>query len=312
MNKIDREVVAAAANIAGLSDFTGYYTELGGGELNDTYLVHCEARDVILRVSRHPERNALRREERALRLLESTTGLPAVIFFSEDATIDGHTWIIEEYQPGQHVERLSIGQFQSLGALLAKIHSTQGDGVCLSPWDTLVSNCHRFGDEAYLMAHPDERLQKCMLALKERSIEISVPDRIQALRHCDVTPSNTLVDDERVALIDWELSGFGDPMTDFSTGYWSDMELNNGRWRQQLSDEESQALYRGYVDNGGVLDEELARFYELVDKASVAAYLYWRLRVSDWQTRNGMDRQYEVDYENVILSLERALIKPFL
>lgn len=183
----------------------------------------------------------------------------------------------------------------------------QGDSKCLGAWDMLVKNCHSFGDESYLLRHPDDRLGKSMRALKERSAEVFVPDRLQVLRHCDITPSNTLVDGNSVSLIDWEFSGFGDPMSDFSTGYWTDMEYNNGKWRQQLSDKERQALYQGYAGNGGVLNEKLARFYELVDKAGAAAYLYWRLHVSDWQAQDGMQEQYEVDYENIVLSLEAAL-----
>lgn len=294
------QYIAQGANLV---DYVDDFTELGGGELNDTFLLHCETRDIVVRISRHAGRDELRREARALKLLENIGNIPELIFFDEHKRVNDRAFIVESYQSGQCVERLSLRQFQALGALLAEIHKVQSDNVCPDPWSMIVSNCHRFGDESYLLNHPDVRLRRQFQSLKEKAAIVNANSKPQSLRHCDITPSNTLVDGENVSLIDWELSGFGDPMTDFSTGYWSDMELNNGKWRQQLSDEERQALYDGYAIGGGIIDEHLVLFYEMVDKIGVAAYLYWRLHVSDWQANDGMSEQYAIDYEKILLSL---------
>lgn len=306
--KIDKLAIDTMAQnaikVAGILDYSGSYTELGGGELNDTFLLHCDAQDIIMRISRHPGRTALKREARALRLLEGVSGAPKLIFFDEESQQDEKIWILESYQSGQHVKRLSIEQFQTLGTLLAGVHKIQGNNQCPDPWSIAVNNCHRFGDESYLLAHPDTRLQKQFQILKDQSKLFATHPKVERLRHCDVTPSNTLVNGEDISLIDWELSGFGDPMTDFSTGYWSDMELNNGKWRQKISYDERQALYGGYTDAGGTIDEHKILFYEFLDKIGVAAYLYWRMYVSDWQVLDGMEKQYRTDYEKILRSLE--------
>ncbi len=292
---------------AGLVGYSGSYTELGGGELNDTYVLHGDAEDVVLRISKYPGRSALRREDQALQLLQHVPCVPKLVYFDSNDQHRGKTWIVETLQPGQHKKRLSVQQFRSLGRLLANVHQVQIDTACSSPWSVVISNCDRFGDEEYLLNHPDERLRHYFHSIKEESARFDVRLKKQCLRHCDITPGNTLVHVTDVALIDWELSGFGDPMTDFSTGYWSDIELNNGRWRQKLSDGEREALYQGYTENGGVIDEQLVLFYEILDKAAAASYLYWRLYTSDWQKDDSAERQYKLDYEKIIESLNRAL-----
>ncbi len=48
-------------------------------------------------------------------------------------------------------------------------------------------------------------------------MQYPVDDLELSLIHGDATPSNVLVDGQKINLIDWEFARFSDPMRDFST-----------------------------------------------------------------------------------------------
>ena len=80
---------------------------------------------------------------------------------------------------------------------------------------------------------------------------------IPALIHLDVAPSNILVNgDNGGGLIDWEFAKFSDPMAEFSTVFYDDMEYNNGKWCIQITDKERTALLDGYQKGGGEVYEQ--------------------------------------------------------
>ncbi len=70
----EREITQAVAQ-SGLTGYTGQFQPLGGGELNDTFLLVCDSGPVVLRVARYADEQGLRHEAKALSLL-STAGVP--------------------------------------------------------------------------------------------------------------------------------------------------------------------------------------------------------------------------------------------
>jgi predicted Ser/Thr protein kinase len=99
--------ISEAAKVGGLKSFKGNYQVLGGGEINDTFLLHFVDKKAILRIAKHSDQKSLHQEARALMLLNSTK-IPKLIYFDENSRINGRQWILESYISGNTVKRLSI------------------------------------------------------------------------------------------------------------------------------------------------------------------------------------------------------------
>jgi thiamine kinase-like enzyme len=127
------------------------------------------------------------------------------------------------------------------------------------------------------------------------------------LIHGDATPSNILIQNDNVSLIDWEFSKYKDPMAEFSTIFYEDMEYNQGKWRVHITVEEKRALYNGYTSAGGEIDEEQIGFWMNFDKLGAAIFLYWRMNHSQRDASAEQKAQYRVDYDNIISSLKQYL-----
>lgn len=291
-------------NIAKVEGFTGEYTALGGGEVNNTYKLNFPDKHLILRVAKDEGQSTLQYEARALELLNSPF-IPKLIYFSEKHLIHNRLWILESYLPGEIQARLSPDQFYNLGQLLAMVHQVTSNESGVNLKEQFVYACRAFVDEDCLYNHPDPILQQLIRKAFGEFEELQpvYATVTPTLIHQDATPSNILVDGNDVALIDWEFSKFNDPMCDFSTIYYEDMEYNRGKWRIQIREDEKLALFDGYRSAGGELDESRIKFWIRFDKLGAAIFLYWRLNQSTRTTHANEIAQYKHDYDNLISSL---------
>lgn len=295
---------------SGLENYSGSYLPLGGGEVNDSYLLDLGEIKAVLRVSRDVGIDTLENEARALSIL-NLSQVPRLLYFDKMDLIQGKHWILESYVAGTTVARLSPTQFHELGKLLAQIHNnTVSDDMGVNAWDVFVKSCRLFGDEAFLLSHPDERLRsavnKSVSVFKQQELVLSKINPV--LIHSDATPSNILVDGDNVNLIDWEFAKYSDPMAEFSTIFYEDIDYNQGKWRIKIDKLEKAALYEGYQDEGGVIDSERIKFWMMVDKIGAAVFLYWRLNDSGRELANDQIDQYKFDYENILSSLDNSFI----
>lgn len=297
----DINTLLKLANIVG---FTGEYTALGGGEVNNTYKLKFPDKHLILRVAKDEGQSTLQYEARALELLDSLF-IPKLIYFNEKHLIHERMWILESYLPGETHARLDAKQFYSLGQLLAIVHRVPSNESGVNLKEQFVYACRAFGDEDYLYNHPDLVLQQLIRKAFSEFEELQplYAAVTPTLIHQDATPSNVLVDGNNVGLVDWEFSKFNDPMCDFSTIYYEDMEYNRGKWRIQIRDDEKLALFDGYNAAGGKLDESRIKFWIRFDKLGAAIFLYWRLNQSLRITNENEIIQYKLDYDNLISSL---------
>lgn len=295
-----------AVKISNLQAFTGTYDSLGGGEVNDTFLLDCGNTKVVLRIAKHEDQNTLKAESEALAMLD-IPHTPKLLYYDDDSRINGRHWILESYIPGITAKRLNVEQFGNLGSLLASVHQhSKPSERHINAWDSFLWNSKRFGTERELLDHPDPRLQSLIRKNYEyfRLFQPQLHHIKPCLIHSDATPSNILVDNQNVGLIDWEFSKFSDPMNEFATIYYDDIELNNSKWRIKINPEERQALFEGYRAAGGLIDESRITFWMTHDKLGVATFLYWRINVTDREATSEQLHQYTIDYENVLLSLE--------
>lgn len=308
MAHITLDNISEAVRIGGLKNFNGNYEPLGGGEINDTFLISYNDKKAILRIAKHSDQNSLHQEARALKLLNSAQ-IPVLIYFDENSRINGRQWILESYIPGTSVKRLSINQFKSLGALLANIHSFKSGKSGINIWSCFLDECKMFGDENFLLNHPDPTLNELILLARKHfeAWQIQLNEVPESLIHGDATPSNILIKNDTVSLIDWEFSKYKDPMAEFSTIFYEDMEYNQGKWRVHITGEEKVALYSGYTLAGGKIDEDRIRFWINFDKLGAAIFLYWRINQSNRESSPEQKIQYQIDLDNLISSLRQHL-----
>ncbi|HSW79556.1 MAG TPA: phosphotransferase [Candidatus Saccharimonadales bacterium] len=311
MHDITNADIQHAVNSSGLQGFTGKYSELGGGEVNDTFALDCGNSKAVLRISRFESSWMLQLEADALELMDFNR-VPHLLFFDGNKKIKNRLWIIESFVPGQQVDRLNLQQYRSLGQLLAKIHKiVEPELSAINFWDDYLRASKMFGDENKLLHHPDQTLHK--LINKAHDFFIAQNQKFEpihkSLIHGDLTPNNFLVNGDEVSLIDWEFASFKDPMSDFSTIYYPDMELNDGRWRVHITPDERSALFNGYADAGGTINERLIEIDILVDKLCTATYNYWKVHQSGHPIEDDRLAQYQFDYGNLIKSLGSELSK---
>jgi len=305
------EMIQEAVKTSGLNGFTGNFKPLGGGELNNTYVLELSDEKVILRIAKYADQDSLYREAKALELIDLVHQVPRLIFFDRNEKINNRSWIIEGFIGGLSVDRLNLPQFSDLGELLAKIHQSSKQEDELHVWPKFLEACQSFGNEKYLINHPDGVLQQLIEharktlfpAFQEQTSTIT-----QSLIHGDTTPSNLLVEGSSVRLIDWELSSYSDPMAEFSTIYYEDIDYNNGKWRLKIKPEEKRKLFEGYESAGGRIDEARIRFWIIFDKLGAAIFLYWRIHNSGREADAKQLEQYRVDYKNIVNSLEHELL----
>lgn len=307
MNDTTATIIRHAAERSGLQDYTGAYHELGGGEVNDTYVLSGKNSTYVLRICRYTEYRHLHREAGSLKLLDIPE-VPKVLYFNEADKIDGRPWIMETYIEGHRVERLNATQYESFGKLLARIHSiSQPTEMAFDYWHEFVVSSKHFGTEHDLLHHPDAHLRALIRSTKKILEQATVNFQLHDLRltHLDSTPSNILVYGDSVRLIDWEFSGFKDPMADFAASYYDDMEFNQGKWRPMITNKERDALFYGYKSNGGVINQQRLNLWMQLDKLKAAVFLYWRIRQVDRHDPVQLIDQYSHDFENIIASLEQ-------
>jgi len=307
VSAIELSDIELAVKISGLQSFTGNYKELGGGEVNDTFILDCEGCQAILRITRYSDVRNLHQEAKALSLLDLTQ-VPKLIYYDETKLIKDRAWIVESYIEGSSVDKLSLVQFRSLGRLLAQVHKVSSSNqVKLDLWYNFLDASQHFGNEQTLLNHPDSQTQALIRKGHDYFQSQHFGDVTPSLVHGDVTLSNMLISGEQVSLIDWEFSKFKDPMADFSTMFYDDMEYNKGKWRIHIKPEEKVALFDGYTSAGGVVDEQRLKVWLTLDKLGAAVYLYWKINQSGHETTDEQLAQYRIDLANLTQSLEGNL-----
>ncbi len=310
MSNITSDDIMKAVQIAGLKDYAGVYSELGGGEINDTFLLECGTQKVIIRIARYSEQTSLKAEAEALELLNLSEA-PKLIFFDEGQRLNGKLWIAESYIRGGHVTRLTLPLFQSLGTTLARVHNHTLKESEVNVWANFLKRRSQYGDEDALLNHPDKRLQELVHRAKAYVItfQSKQPSLPCSLIHGDATPTNILVNGTNVSLIDWEFSHWNDPMAEFSTIYYDDMDYNQGKWRVRISPEERKALFTGYQAGGGKIEEDRIQLWMNIDKLGASLYLYWRLNQSGRETTQEQALLYSHELERLVRSLEGQLLR---
>jgi aminoglycoside phosphotransferase (APT) family kinase protein len=218
---------------------------ISGGKSNLTYRVACDAGEVVLRRPPlgHvlPTAHDMRREHRVLQALEATAvPVPRVLHLGgADGPLGVDFYVMERVlghvcrnalPPGyadEPAHRAAIGEV--LLDVLAGLHAVDSAAVGLAD----------FGRPAGFVERQLRRWSKqweastsselpALDGLRDELVRTLPPQRATAIVHGDYRLDNTVLHPTTpgriVAVLDWEMSTLGDPLTDLGTllAYWSE------------------------------------------------------------------------------------------
>ncbi len=287
---------------------------LGSGVHNDGYYAKVGSREYCVRIARYEGKRGLIREADALKRLPKGIA-PDLIHFSEDTAPIDRLWSIATFIDGMQPKRLTLPQLESLGSKLAQVHAIPApdndvvdDGEVTGDknhlWEYLLWSCRSFYDPDE--AIPDERLAHLIPKIKqwfeEQQKTLHVP-ATKYLLHKDVGVGNIITRGDEVFLIDWEDREFGDPMSDFPTGFW-DIKAAG---RIVLNSDERQALYGGYTTAGGTIDEGRIKMWMTFDKMVVAVFFANRIYKPKEDAKSEQLNEYRRELNKIVDSIDDLL-----
>jgi aminoglycoside phosphotransferase (APT) family kinase protein len=270
---------------------------LTGGAVQENWLVkgeivggvHAGVLDAVIRTDSPSCGVAVshsRAEEYALLKAAFAAGVtvPEPLWLCEDKTVigrpffvmrrvggiaAGHALVKDERHGGDRAQLL-----ERLGMELARIHSIRPPRADLNflEWYEEAPALHAVNRmRRYLDTHP---IPHPALEWGLRWLERHAPPRDEiALCHRDFRTGNYMVDDKGLTgILDWEFSGWGDPMEDigwFCAKCWRFGAKGKSREAGGIGEREN--LYRGYEKvSGRALDRNLVHYWEVMAQASWA------------------------------------------
>jgi aminoglycoside phosphotransferase (APT) family kinase protein len=225
-----------AKNVAGVrEDESVVVRQFKGGQSNPTYWIGAGEEALVLRKKPPgnllPSAHAVEREYRVMRALRGTdVPVPDAIALCEDASIIGTPFFVMRYVPGRIFWDPTLGELGSSDArravyaeyirVLAAIHSVDVGAVGLSDYGKaggfVARQVERWSKQYEASRTGDVRSMEALM----RWLPAHLPPRDETtLIHGDYRLDNMLFDaDARrvLAVVDWELSTLGHPVSDLA------------------------------------------------------------------------------------------------
>lgn len=211
---------------------------IAGGRSNLTFLVEDDASKWVLRRpplhGLTPSAHDMTREYKVVAALADTpVPVARAVALGEDDTAIGTTFQMVEYVPGRvirHTDQLeALGDQNTIDAcvdalikVLADLHAVDPESVGLGDFGKasgyLERQVRRWGSQWDLVKTEDDERDADVRLLHAKLGERIPPQSRSAIVHGDYRIDNTMLDAEdatRVrAVLDWEMSTLGDPLSD--------------------------------------------------------------------------------------------------
>jgi aminoglycoside phosphotransferase (APT) family kinase protein len=211
---------------------------ISGGRSNLTFLVFDDAsRWVLRRPPLHgltPSAHDMAREYKVVAALQDTpVPVARAITMRNDDTVLGAPFQMVEHVPGRVVryadELEALGDkavisdcVDSLIRVLADLHAVDPDAVGLGdfgkPTGYLERQVRRWGSQWELVQREDDPFDSDVRRLHSALAEAIPPQSRSSIVHGDYRIDNTILDEQDatkvVAVLDWEMSTLGDPLSD--------------------------------------------------------------------------------------------------
>ena len=302
---------------------------LGGGSIQENRLVRCRigesTRDLVLRRDAPATIASSRSRREEFRLLEAAHAagvrVPEPVGFCEDAGVIGAPFALMGLVPGiglgpRIAKDLTLGGnreklAEDLGRELARIHGVLDPRrdpppalAFLGPPETDPARA----EVAQLRAHlAGIGATRPAIDWGLRGAEVAAPScPAPALVHRDFRTGNYMVDETGLtAILDWEFSGWGDPVQDlgwFCAACWRfgrrDLEAGGIGSRE--------AFYRGYRAGGGrAFTDEAVAYWE------VMAHLRWAVIALEQGARHVSGLEFSLELAltgRMVPDLEQAIL----
>lgn len=211
---------------------------ISGGQSNLTFLVFDDASKWVLRRpplrGLTPSAHDMAREYRVMSALAGTAvPVPPAVTMRNDDSVLGAPFQMVEYVPGRVIRYTA--QLEELGdkatidacvdsliKVLADLHAIDPESVGLGdfgkPTGYLERQVRRWGGQWEHVRHEDDPRDGDVARLHKALAERIPPQSRSAIVHGDYRIDNTMIDNDDptriVAVLDWEMSTLGDPVSD--------------------------------------------------------------------------------------------------
>ncbi|ANI42561.1 phosphotransferase family protein [Mycolicibacterium vaccae] len=211
---------------------------IAGGRSNLTFLVGDDASQWVLRRpplhGLTPSAHDMAREYRVVAALADTAvPVARAVTMRNDDSVLGAPFQMVEYVAGRvvrHTDQLrALGDSETIEKcvdalikVLADLHSVDPDAVGLAdfgkPSGYLERQVRRWGSQWDLVKQADDPCDADVRKLHQRLTEALPPQSRTSIVHGDYRIDNTILDNEDptkvIAVLDWEMSTLGDPLSD--------------------------------------------------------------------------------------------------
>ena len=217
-------------------------TPLAGGANNKPYRATGELGDIVVKFTRRDERDRAGREYAALRLLqERAPGLaPRPVLLDRERY--ARPVVVQTWIPGDMVQEPphSDAEWTAWLECIARVHAIGlgGQDDLLPCWENgNGSTGYAATVEALRQATIENDLPAETRQLVERLAKLPLggwPEAEPRLCRADHNTRNFMRDTDGLRLVDWEYSGWGDPLEDLAElmTHVTYMEVPHGRWQE--------------------------------------------------------------------------------
>ena len=248
---------------------------LEGGMSNYTYVVECQGKKYTYRVpGKFAERFVDRDDEWANIQEVDRLGLNNVTTYVEIRSGEK----LAEYVEGTVMSTTDVVSYNEMSVkALKKIHTSDlkfKDYNAFGRLDTYQNYCIEMG-----FTHPQEylNLRNKLEVLRKQYVSVTMVPC-----HCDYQPTNLVINDDKLYVLDWEFAGMNDPFYDIAC-------YGNAGFDKAL------ALLEAYVGHKPT-EEELKRLY--FHRAFQCLQWY---NVAIFKDRVGLSKDLNMDFNAVAL-----------
>ena len=273
--------------------------ELGGGTLNETYLVDISEKEkVILRIAPHPTPNTywddmalMRREHNILPYFASiATLIPKTIFVDFTHQIVERDYLLQSFIEGdrwsdiedQLTQEENVDLWRQCGEIVKRIHDTTGEqfgypypGRAFTKWHEVVSDRFSKIAQSLQIYHVEIPDFSTISDIVSSSDSVFNDIHVSHLLHGDLWTFNLLVKRKNgrpliSAVLDTERAWWGDPLADWIMFLLS-IRSGEPQWKPQLA-----SFNYGY---GAVEKNETIQFRQEIYKAMhIGSSAVWAAR----------------------------------
>ena len=248
---------------------------LEGGMSNYTYVVECQGKKYTYRVPGKFAEKFVDREEEWANIQEvNRLGLNNITEYVEIRSGEK----LAEYVEGTIMSTTDVVSYNEMSVkALKKIHTSDlkfKDYNAFGRLDTYQNYCIEMG-----FTHPQEylNLRNKLEVLRKQYVSVTMVPC-----HCDYQPTNLVINDDKLYVLDWEFAGMNDPFYDIAC-------YGNAGFDKAL------ALLEAYVGHKPT-EEELKRLY--FHRAFQCLQWY---NVAIFKDRVGLSKDLNMDFNAVAL-----------